>query len=543
MRLSLDSIPTNRVFLLLFIVLLVSHAMVICSIRLYPFVDIPNHLAAATILRYYDEPSSDFAEYYEVDSFPKPNVFHLYFCGLGLFPSVQSANRIFFCTYVFLLPVAALLIIRKLGGDRWFSLLCFPFLYNYNVSSGLVGFAISVPCLLLLVLVLVIGERGRAVTRRSLGAVLLLLLFFMHAMASMFGLALFFGTIAKRHGRSLRMLLKESMVAVPALAVIAAWVLSEQKSTAGFDFLSYYYREEYASSLFRWVAASFLDNYHLCRGLPGYLIGALFSLPPVLLITWGFVRSPRFALQKWISNSTMPLFMLAALSLLCFLLLPHRIPGVWCGYQRFSSIVFISVAILGSLIPIRMATPVKASMFTTLAVFHLVLWVGYVNGFERENSSFRPPFLPDAEPGIRMGALIVDYEYRGRPLYVHFPSYFTVWKRGISVCSLVDYEYGLVKRKADEHSLPRYLEPPNVLESYDGRYAELEYLLVRGEMNDRNERQLKGFALARSAGLWKLYKAAKPDRQTRSVEIASQTISPVMSGQINETYARGSGNR
>ena len=100
----------KTLFWVIFVLCLSMHTILIASIRLYPFLDTPNHLAMATIYRYYGQPGNHFADYYLIDTVLKPNVFHLFFCGSTIFPSVEFANKVFYPRiYIILLPLSTLL--------------------------------------------------------------------------------------------------------------------------------------------------------------------------------------------------------------------------------------------------------------------------------------------------------------------------------------------------------------------------------------------------------------------------------------------------
>ncbi len=174
-----------------FLILIGLHLLLICTQRLYPFTDLPNHLAAATISRYYDDPSNRFAEFYALDRFLKPNVFHQSFCGLPLFPSVEAANRAFLCLYVLLLPLSVLLVIKRMGGNRWFAFLSFLLLYNYNASWGFVGFIFALPLVLISLLVSTGFIERPTPLRGFASAGLLAALFFVHALAALFSVLLY----------------------------------------------------------------------------------------------------------------------------------------------------------------------------------------------------------------------------------------------------------------------------------------------------------------------------------------------------------------
>ena len=123
--------------------------------RVLPFTDLPNHLSAATVVKYYDEPGNEFNKFYDIPDKIKSNTFHLYFTSSFLFPTVEFGNKIYYILYVILFPLSILAVIKKLNGDIRYSLFSFFFLWNFEVSFGFVGYTLSVPFLILLILFLV----------------------------------------------------------------------------------------------------------------------------------------------------------------------------------------------------------------------------------------------------------------------------------------------------------------------------------------------------------------------------------------------------
>ncbi|MCK4235755.1 MAG: hypothetical protein KAX38_01465, partial [Candidatus Krumholzibacteria bacterium] len=75
----------KKALLAIFIIATGLHVILTFTTRIYPFTDLPNHLAAATIYRHYGEPSNRFLEFFSLDLFGKPNVFHQVFCSLRVF--------------------------------------------------------------------------------------------------------------------------------------------------------------------------------------------------------------------------------------------------------------------------------------------------------------------------------------------------------------------------------------------------------------------------------------------------------------------------
>jgi hypothetical protein len=218
---------------------------------------------------------------------------------------------------------------------------------------------------------------------------------------------------------------------------------------------------------------------------------------------------------RWIRASAPFALLLCALG--CFLLLPHEIPRQSILYQRFSVLTLLSLALLGATAAGRGtegarkggARKARAIIFTLAAIIHLSLWADNFTGFNRENDSFGPDLFP-AEGGGTLAGLVLDHTYRGRPSYIHFPCYYTVWRLGIATTKLVDYRFSNIRRRRGGGDLPAYLEWVGSSGGYDGRYAGLDLLLVRGEPLGATALAVKGRELLGDAGAWRLYGAASP---------------------------------
>jgi hypothetical protein len=113
-----------------------------------------------------------------------------------------------------------------------------------------------------------------------------------------------------------------------------------------------------------------------------------------------------------------------------------------------------------------------------------------------------------------------DYTYRGRPTYIHFPSYYIVWEKSVATAMVTDYRFGPVRRNVDRRLLPRYLEWVARLGNYDGRYRDMDYILARGTVAaslaspstavNIPAEYLEGFEPMRVSGRWTLYRKSAP---------------------------------
>ena len=515
MKLILDE---KKLFAASFAALVAFHLLIVFTSRLFPFTDLPDHLAAATVVRHIDDPGNPFAELYRVEPGLRPNTAHTLFCALRVFPSVESANRALLALYVVLLPLSVFLVIRKLGGNPWYSLLSFLLLYNYNASWGFMGFVLASPLVLLFHRLFVIDGAALGSSRRAaLAALWLTGMYFVHILAALFALLVFLAGIPFVAKRTWRTLSRCFLVAHPLLIMTLGWWRAENRGAEGpglGSFLSSYYRGEYLAGLAERRHLFVFDNYHLRDGWPGYALALVFTLGVFLAATAPLVAARRRARAR--TGDAEPVAEAAerrrrlagaapllVAALLCCLVLPNGIPRQSVLYERFSVLLFLGLVVAGGALAGRRLPRPAVAAFVALAILHGALWAEHFVAFNRENERFDAAFLRSPSGGGRLAGLVYDYRFRGRPTYIHFPSYYTVWERGAATAKFADFRFGAVRRRAGGASIPHYLEWIGKTGSYDGRFAGMELLLTRGAVADATA--LEGFEHIRDSGKWSLF--------------------------------------
>jgi hypothetical protein len=482
-------------------------------------VDLSDHLASATILRYYGQAANRFAEYFSINSlWLRPNVFHLLFCSSTIFPSVEWANKVYYCLYAVLLPISILLLIKKFNGDQWHALLAFTLLYNYNVSWGFVGFTMSIPLLfVLLYFTLNYFERPSALWCVLVMA-MFVLLFFVHALMTVFALSLFFVCSVRRNGLSLTMLARALGIMTPVLVIIIVWWnMREVSPAAGPGFVASlldYYENLYVSTLVGRFRLLILDNYFLYEGVLGFLVAFFFSL--IIVTSAGtslaeLYRTGQLSQPVTKEREALLLKMLFW-PLLCFALLPDQIFNFQILYHRFSVLFLLTAVIVGSIGTPRKWRDMKIVGICAVCILHLILWTDYFKDFNRENALFTRSFFPVDSSQETLGGLIYDFAFRGKPVYVNFPSYYITWTQGIATFRIVDIvDFAPPIRKKDgPTAMPAFVEWANLLDSYNGSYASLDYILVRGEVAQNSPRYPRSFQLEKAGGKWSLYGRKAP---------------------------------
>jgi hypothetical protein len=505
-------------FHLVFWALVAINVALIWTARLLPFVDLPFHLAAATILRFFDDPGAAFARYFRIDDlFPEPNVVHLLVAAAPVFPDVETANRLLYTAYAIGFPSVILASIQRVGGNRWFALLAFPLLYSHSVVWGLAGFTMAIPLVLGFSLVLTGAaprlDRGRLVAI----AVMLAAMFAVHALATMFSLlilALFAAAFPQRGWRPRFAL---AISAVPAVVLLAWWWFGRESwegPTTG-RFLAEYYAGEYWTTLARARARILVtDNRQLYGGRAGTLAAFLISCGLAAPLVIAAVRRPAAllnALRAPRMRGVLALFSAAAIAVAA---MPDRIPGEPGLHERFAVFLFAAAILASSAAPWPRWSGRHALVICAFVAAYQAARIEYFVAFARESRDFTREVFPEAPPAATLLGLVYEGDFRGHPVYTHLADYFTVWEKGIAVTEAAQFRFGTVRTNPKAPPLPRHDSSPGEGVDFGAIGAQVDYLLVRG-LPLRPMALDAVFEIVRSSGAWRLYRSRRQDVSRR----------------------------
>ena len=460
---------------ILFIVFAGLYLALLASQRLYPFIDLPNHLAEAVVYKNQDV----FEGFYRVSERDSTNGFYYHFCSM--FSNIETGNKVYYSMYMMLFLMIGYLIIRKWRGNTWFALLLFPLLLNYNVTYGFVGFTLGIP--FVLVIYCLLGNKD--MMSRVGVAVLLMVLFYIHILCLLFALFLVVACIFFENPRW-NIFLRKIWIVIPATGMIVYWYLSVRAFETGestLTFLTHYYAEEFLLTYYKRAKIFAFDNLNLFSGTQGLMCGLFFTLVAFLpVLIWGYDHLSLSSVKAFF-NQHRSIASLIFVSVICCFFLPDQLPGQPVLYQRFSVFLTFSFVLMGSVLFRDRENKRLTIVFTCIAAIHLLLWFDYFRDFNRINEPFTKEIfteIPSKEP---MGGLITDCDFRGRPVYIHFPSYRIVWNNGIATTSLIDYRFGSVRRDVPFSILPQYQEWAGITYRFiPPEYKDLKYILVKGEL-------------------------------------------------------------
>jgi hypothetical protein len=193
--------------------------------------------------------------------------------------------------------------------------------------------------------------------------------------------------------------------------------------------------------------------------------------------------------------------------------MPVELPGYSFLYQRFTVFLFSAIILLGSIVaPKRISRFSKVLMCATVSI-HCVLWIQNFNAFNEENKGFDKSFFKSCGRNDIVASLIYDYRFRNVSVYNNFVDYYTAWTKGVSTTRLIDDRSFAVGRKVSKEMLPEYIKwvgkDKDKENTYDGRYKDVDHIIVRGDLPARTAQYMKDFIVVKRRGPWLLYSNKK----------------------------------
>ncbi len=496
----------DKIFYLIFLSFITLHLYWIISLNILPFIDLPFHLAASTIFKHLTESQYCFWEYYSIPTLLKSNIFHMVFTSLKIFPSIEFGNKIYYIIYIIIFPLSSLLFINYINGNKWFSLLSFVFIYNHNVHWGFTGFTLSVPLIIIFVLFIIRFFENQNFLNISILTALLLIIFFMHFQNALFCILIFSIVFILKIKISYKFIYKYIIILAPTLILmyIAYTFDTTNPEHNLIPFLVSYYCNDYIYSIVERIKVlAVIDNFYFIQGAFGSVVAIFFVMSFIMpLIFYFYYKYKKHYSNSITDNYSYYLFIFISCSLSCYLFLPNIIPGQNIIFERFSVFFMLALIIFCAYCyKVIEISRIFKFFIVLIILFHFIIVSFYYNDFKNETKNFNENLFPNNSTCNRLSGIIYANTFKGRPIYIHFPMYFTVWKKGITT-GLVDYRFFVIKRKADFNKLPYYREWIGDTRDYKNEYKELEYILLK----DKSPLNIEGFEMIKQTNDWYLYK-------------------------------------
>ena len=212
----------------------VVHASVVATSRFLPFVDLPQHVAAARLLWNLRRP--EIARLYEADLVPQVNVLALLLgAPLHALLPEAAAVRVLVILGIVALAWALLQLARATGTSAWGAVAAMSLALHFGWMYGFVSFGLGIPILLFVLARLARAHTGNPSVGVMLGdAVLWWLLVLAHTLLAAFGLVSVVLWLLFSSGSRRAKLLRSAAV-LPAVGWVIGWWASTRATLARLD--------------------------------------------------------------------------------------------------------------------------------------------------------------------------------------------------------------------------------------------------------------------------------------------------------------------
>jgi hypothetical protein len=211
----------GQLALLISAVLFLFAAWPLALVDIPPFQDLPNHLAAVTVIEHPERyPEFVFNGYFKTNS-----ILFTWLLLAGKVVGLKAAARSFALLVLAVGAVALPRFVLSFGGRRRMivaSFFAWPMVHNWFVSMGMLDFALSVP-LSMLLLVLLNAQRQSPSAARAIGiGALALLTWHAHVFPLLVVMTLLAVQVVREQGAArLRMVRSSAVPMIPASALVA----------------------------------------------------------------------------------------------------------------------------------------------------------------------------------------------------------------------------------------------------------------------------------------------------------------------------------
>jgi hypothetical protein len=147
---KLHAIRSSHLYWLI-IGLTLLHIIPIWAFRFFPSQDGPSHIENSYMLLHYFDRDRPYSRYYDLNLDPVPNWFsHLAMAFLMSFLPPIAVEKLLLTAYIILFVASILYLLNSVEREgAFFSLLAFPFIYNYLLHMGFYNFSLSFPLMFL----------------------------------------------------------------------------------------------------------------------------------------------------------------------------------------------------------------------------------------------------------------------------------------------------------------------------------------------------------------------------------------------------------
>ncbi|MEO0118964.1 MAG: hypothetical protein ABIK60_00290 [candidate division WOR-3 bacterium] len=455
----------------------------------FPFVDLPQHLHFAYVLKNF----SNYAPYFEKRLFPMHNTFHLFFnTFLSKFLPLDITNRIYIALIILLTFFSFYYLLKVLNGEKVFSLLSLLIAYNYNLFWGFMGIAFALPLIIFLFALTINLLKGNK--KENLIVILLTILFIIiflcHSLTFIYSfLSYLLILFLDRKSFRLKYLLP------PLITLIFFFIpwQAQQFQKEGSELIAQFKENISLKAIYQ----NLLDFWERLGIKSDNLI--IFIFKAVTLSTiFLLIATPNLLKENKILLTSF------FITLIFYFFFPGSYTEAVFLNERFAPLIFLFLIAYLSL-------KIKREILKYLILAILIINIFDLNIrfflFEKYSREFKR-IVNKLEPNKKVAGIF--YERRPKPdlfgydVFLHFPCYYQLEKGGLVGFSFAYIRYSPLIFKED-YPLERIDEWFPYRSLFPDRYKDYDYLFVTGEARLSDEQYFRKMVLIDSLSFFRVY--------------------------------------
>ena len=442
---------------------LVAVVLPLWTADLLPFMDLPQHLAAARTLHSFDDPAFGLDRFHVID-LSRTQYLSYYFAvdWLTWLMPLETANRVVLSLYALGTPLSLAAFLRAFDRDPALSLLAAPLAWNTFLFMGFANYLVAIP--LMFWALALLGRLMAHFCWRRFSALTALTLLIFYSHAQIFGLYVGLAGLVGLFGGGgwqPRHWWRQSLHLVPAILLLLVWMSRSlilagaetwKQGHGGRNVTDTQVRFEPILERFVTLPRQLLDAYRddsdemiLLALLAIACLAALFSQrnpasSPSTDPAPAPSTDPAARPSVWrLLNQRLPALMFAAVFAV-YILSPISFKWIWPISHRMVPVV--ALVGLGALAgrSVRWRAAVVVIPATLLAMWSASIHVDKIQAFNREAGPIRA-VVQQAEPGHKLVALIFD---KGSAIthhapYLHYGQYYVIDRGGMATFSFANF--------------------------------------------------------------------------------------------------------
>ncbi|HKQ15423.1 MAG TPA: hypothetical protein VJT80_18440 [Steroidobacteraceae bacterium] len=389
--------------------------------RYLPMVDMPQHTAQIVALHEIWTGNPTFTQAFEINWFTPYLLGYLLLYVLALVMPATIATQLVVSLAVVSVPLLTGRLLRTAGADERWKWLAIPCAFGFAFYWGFLSFIVAMPVGLLFLIQSIRFAHSPSVSGGAAIALFGVLLFFCHIIVLGYMSMVALGYVIGSSYRDFKGLVLRMLPFAAPLPLIAVWLLITYTTESVAQTSPTIYGSFIERLLWLLIQPSGRETLFLPINVA--VTGAVAVLPFLAGAT--FSRRP----ERWLPF---------VLGLLAFFCAPALVMNTAYFYHRM--VIFI--------VPLWLMTLDAPSgpgrRLDWVAMLVVAGWVllnaGRFASFARETESFKP-ILAAMEPGRRVASMVVENmsPLFGTPVYLHFPVWYQVEKRGIVDFNFADF--------------------------------------------------------------------------------------------------------